>query len=114
LGALPSHGWTASWVGRRDRALLVPSHLAGPSVRCPRSAQRTGMAAVIARVIPCWFNYCLCPGWSGTAPFIGVASRARTALADPAPGTRLDMSARTASGQPVSAVWTTSALSAGD
>lgn len=29
LKSLPSHGWTAGWVGRRDRALLVLSHWAG-------------------------------------------------------------------------------------
>lgn len=27
----PSHGWTAGWIGRRDRALLVLSQLAGLS-----------------------------------------------------------------------------------
>jgi hypothetical protein len=31
LRDLPSHGWTAGWTGRRDRALLVLSHLAGLS-----------------------------------------------------------------------------------
>jgi hypothetical protein len=31
LRRLPSHGWTAGWVGRRDRALLVLSQLAGLS-----------------------------------------------------------------------------------
>lgn len=31
LRLLPSHGWTAGWIGRRDRALLVLSHLAGLS-----------------------------------------------------------------------------------
>ena len=31
LRILPSHGWTAGWVGRRDRALLVLSQLAGLS-----------------------------------------------------------------------------------
>jgi len=31
LRALPSHGWTAGWVGRRDRALVVLSQLAGLS-----------------------------------------------------------------------------------
>ena len=31
LKDLPSHGWTAGWTGRRDRALLVLSHLAGLS-----------------------------------------------------------------------------------
>jgi hypothetical protein len=28
LRELPSHGWTAGWIGRRDRALLVLSHVA--------------------------------------------------------------------------------------
>jgi hypothetical protein len=31
LRELPSHGWTAGWTGRRDRALLVLSHMAGLS-----------------------------------------------------------------------------------
>jgi hypothetical protein len=31
LQSLPSHGWTAGWTGRRDRALLVLSQLAGLS-----------------------------------------------------------------------------------
>jgi hypothetical protein len=31
LRTLPSHGWTAGWTGRRDRALLVLSQLAGLS-----------------------------------------------------------------------------------
>lgn len=31
LRGLPSHGWTAGWIGRRDRALLVLSQLAGLS-----------------------------------------------------------------------------------
>jgi hypothetical protein len=31
LRRLPSHGWTAGWTGRRDRALLVLSQLAGLS-----------------------------------------------------------------------------------
>ena len=31
LRALPSHGWTAGWIGRRDRALLVLSQVAGLS-----------------------------------------------------------------------------------
>jgi hypothetical protein len=31
LKSLPSHGWTAGWVGRRDRALLVISQWAGLS-----------------------------------------------------------------------------------
>lgn len=31
LRRLPSHGWTAGWVGRRDRALLVLSQRAGLS-----------------------------------------------------------------------------------
>lgn len=29
LRTLPSHGWTAGWIGRRDRALLVLSQMAG-------------------------------------------------------------------------------------
>ena len=29
LRALPSHGWTPGWFGRRDRALLVLAHTAG-------------------------------------------------------------------------------------
>ena len=29
LRALPSHGWTAGWFGRRDRALIVLSQIAG-------------------------------------------------------------------------------------
>jgi hypothetical protein len=29
LRALPSHGWPAGWIGRRDRALLVLAELAG-------------------------------------------------------------------------------------
>ncbi len=31
LRTLPSHGWTAGWIGRRDRALLVLRHQAGLS-----------------------------------------------------------------------------------
>jgi hypothetical protein len=31
LRTLPSHGWPAGWTGRRDRALLVLSHIAGLS-----------------------------------------------------------------------------------
>jgi hypothetical protein len=31
LRALPSHGWAAGWIGRRDRALLVLSQFAGLS-----------------------------------------------------------------------------------
>lgn len=31
LRSLPSHGWTSGWTGRRDRALLVLSQLAGLS-----------------------------------------------------------------------------------
>ncbi len=31
LRTLPSHGWAAGWIGRRDRALLVLSQLAGLS-----------------------------------------------------------------------------------
>ena len=31
LRELPSHGWTAGWTGRRDRALLVLSYMAGLS-----------------------------------------------------------------------------------
>lgn len=31
LRDLPSHGWTAGWTGRRDRALLVLSYMAGLS-----------------------------------------------------------------------------------
>ncbi len=33
LRALPSHGWTQGWFGRRDRALLVLAHVAGLSYR---------------------------------------------------------------------------------
>ena len=33
LRALPSHGWTPGWFGRRDRALLVLAHTAGLSYR---------------------------------------------------------------------------------
>lgn len=33
LRALPSHGWTAGWVGRRDRALIVLSQVMGLSFR---------------------------------------------------------------------------------
>src|SRR6478752_486173 len=29
LRSLPSHGWPAGWIGRRDRALLVLAELAG-------------------------------------------------------------------------------------
>ena len=31
LRILPSHGWTSGWTGRRDRALLVLSQMAGLS-----------------------------------------------------------------------------------
>src|SRR6476660_4660946 len=31
LRTLPSHGWTAGWIGRRDRALLVLGQIAGLS-----------------------------------------------------------------------------------
>ena len=31
LRVLPSHGWTGGWTGRRDRALLVLSYMAGLS-----------------------------------------------------------------------------------
>ena len=31
LRTLPSHGWTAGWIGRRDRALLVLCQIAGLS-----------------------------------------------------------------------------------
>lgn len=33
LRTIPSHGWQAGWIGRRDRALLVLSQIAGLSYR---------------------------------------------------------------------------------
>ena len=46
LRAIPSHGWPAGWVGRRDRALLLLSQLAGLSY--PQIAALTAGDVAIA------------------------------------------------------------------